>query len=195
MNEPIISCRQMKYPVFGVVGLIVFAVTFVCTIDLMAYHTNRSVVPLQATLDANPSINLIAPNQRVSSDTIQEQELIALLMQDPPLSEKSAPKPGWRRVQMRVTGYCPCSQCCGSFSDGITANNHHIQPGDRFVAADKSYPFGTDMVIPGYNSGNAVQVLDRGGAIQGNRLDLFFHTHQHALEWGVQHLDVLVKIK
>jgi len=36
--------------------------------------------------------------------------------------------------------------------------------------------------------------MDRGGAIKGNRLDLFFQTHQQALEWGVQHLDVLIKV-
>ena len=32
----------------------------------------------------------------------------------------------WQTVQMRVTAYCPCSKCCGSFSDGITASGHKI---------------------------------------------------------------------
>ena len=95
---------------------------------------------------------------------------------------------------MRVTAYCPCSQCCGSYADGITACNHHIQKGDRFVAADKTYSFGTEMIIPGYNRSHPVEVKDRGGAIQGDRLDVFFNTHEEALEWGVQYLDVLIKI-
>jgi 3D (Asp-Asp-Asp) domain-containing protein len=111
------------------------------------------------------------------------------------VTEKTQVKEGRKRLRMRVTGYCPCSQCCCDFSDGITANKHRIQPGDVFVAADKLYPFGTKMEIEGYNSSQAVKVMDRGGAIKGNRLDLFFHTHQQALEWGVQHLDVLIKIK
>ena len=93
---------------------------------------------------------------------------------------------------MKVTGYCPCPKCCGQYSDGITATGHKIQPGDAFVAADKRYSFGTEMIIEGYNNGKPVKVLDRGGAIKGNKLDAFFHTHQQALEWGVRYIDVKV---
>ena len=100
---------------------------------------------------------------------------------------------GWHAVPMRVTAYCPCSKCCGEYADGITASGHKIQPGDTFVAADKRYSFGTEMIVPGYDDGRAVKVLDRGGAIKGNRLDVFFHSHQQALEWGVQYLDVQVR--
>lgn len=108
---------------------------------------------------------------------------------------KSEPSSEWRIVKMRVTGYCPCSKCCGEFADGITANGHKIQPGDTFVAADKRYSFGTEMVIEGYGNGKSIKVLDRGGAIRGNKLDAFFHTHQEALEWGVRHIDVKVRDK
>ena len=101
----------------------------------------------------------------------------------------------WRVVRMRVTAYCPCSKCCGKYSDGITACHHKIQNGDRFVAADKRYPFGTKMIIPGYNEGKPIQVKDRGGAIKDNKLDVFFNTHEEALAWGVQYLDVLVKVQ
>jgi len=108
---------------------------------------------------------------------------------------KSEPSDEWRIVRMRVTGYCPCSKCCGKFADGITACGHKIRPGDTFVAADKRYSFGTTMVIEGYNDGQAVKVLDRGGAIRGNKLDAFFQTHQQALEWGVRYIDVKVRDK
>lgn len=104
------------------------------------------------------------------------------------------PKPAdeWQTVRMRVTAYCPCSKCCGQYADGMTACGHVIQPGDTFVAADKRYAFGTKMLISGYSQGQAVKVLDRGGAIKGNRVDVFFPSHQEALEWGVQYLDVKV---
>ena len=99
----------------------------------------------------------------------------------------------WQTVQMRVTAYCPCPKCCGSYSDGVTASGHKIHQGDLFVAADKMYPFGTEMIIPGYKSGEAVKVLDRGGVIRGNRLDVFFDSHQEALKWGVRYLDVKIR--
>lgn len=108
---------------------------------------------------------------------------------------QSEPSDGWRTVRMRVTGYCPCPKCCGKYSDGITASGHKIQPGDTFVAADKRYSFGTEMIIEGYDDNKPVKVLDRGSAIQGNKLDVFFHTHQEALEWGVRYIDVKVRSK
>jgi len=101
----------------------------------------------------------------------------------------------WESIQMRVTAYCPCPKCCGEYSDGVTACGHKIQPGDTFVAADGRYSFGTEMLIPGYSNSHPVQVLDRGGAIKGNRLDVFFATHQEALEWGVKYLEVNVRHK
>ena len=99
----------------------------------------------------------------------------------------------WQTVQMRVTAYCPCQKCCGKYSDGITACGHKIRPGDAFIAADKKYPFGTEMSIVGYKNAKPVKVLDRGGAICGNRLDVFFESHEQALKWGVKYLDVKVR--
>jgi len=87
----------------------------------------------------------------------------------------------------RVTAYCACEKCCGVFADGITANGHKIKRGDRFVAAPKNIPFGTILNIPGYGK---VPVWDRGGSITEGRLDVYFDTHQEALEWGVKILEV-----
>ena len=86
-----------------------------------------------------------------------------------------------------VTAYCPNECCCGRFADGITANGHRIQFGDRFCAADIAIPFGKYLDIPGYGY---VPVWDRGGEIKGNKLDVFFDTHQEALKWGNQKLEI-----
>ena len=90
----------------------------------------------------------------------------------------------------RVTAYCPCPKCCGVWADGQTASGYWIQPGDRFVAAPKHIPFGTKLIVPGYNNDQPVEVKDRGGAITVNRLDVYFDSHQQALNWGVKHLNV-----
>jgi len=50
------------------------------------------------------------------------------------------------------------------------------------IAADTSlYPFGTVMHVPGYGY---ARVEDRGGAIKGQHIDLFFKSHKDALRWG-----------
>ena len=100
---------------------------------------------------------------------------------------------GWRTVHMRVSAYCPCRKCCGEHSDGLTASAHRIRGGDMFVAADNRYDFKTRFIIPGYNESKPVEVLDRGSAIKGDRLDVFFHSHEEAMEWGLKYIDVKVR--
>ena len=92
--------------------------------------------------------------------------------------------------QMEVTAYCPCEICCGEFTDEITASG--VDVNDFYgllIAAPPEYSFGTVMDIPGYG---IATVQDRGGAIQGNRLDVYFSTHQEALNWGRQKLKVKI---
>jgi 3D (Asp-Asp-Asp) domain-containing protein len=108
-------------------------------------------------------------------------------------SVKAVTPSQWKTMRMRVTGYCACSGCCGSSSDGITANMHRIRRGDVFAAADKKIPFGTRIIIPGYNRGRSIEVKDRGGLIRGNHLDLYFSSHQTAQKWGVKDLNVRIR--
>ena len=97
---------------------------------------------------------------------------------------------------MKVTAYCPCSKCCSRWADGITASGKPVTfNGGRFVAADRTIPFGTLVTVPGYADGEPVPVLDRGGAISGDRIDVFFPSHDEALEWGVRWLDVQMGVE
>lgn len=63
---------------------------------------------------------------------------------------------------------------------------------DGTIAADtKYYPFGTRMFVPGWGWG---VVTDRGGAIKGpDRIDLYFESHQDALNWGRRRAEVIVE--
>ncbi len=97
-----------------------------------------------------------------------------------------------QEYEMRVTAYCSCRRCCGRNSDRKTASGHKIKRGDTFVSADRRYPFGTEMIVPGYNNSKLVKVLDRGRVIRGNRLDVFFDSHRKARKWGVKYLPIKV---
>lgn len=95
---------------------------------------------------------------------------------------------------MTVTAYSPDARSCGKWADGITASGYSVETnGFKSVAADtRLLPFGTVLSIPGYHNGRLVPVLDRGGAIKGDRLDVLFPTHEEALQWGRQRLLVTV---
>ncbi|MBN2310888.1 MAG: 3D domain-containing protein [Candidatus Hydrogenedentes bacterium] len=108
---------------------------------------------------------------------------------------------------MTTTGYCKCRKCCGwrrtwygravyAYGPnkgkhkrvGVTASGTKAKPGT--IAADPArYPFGTIMYVPGYGYG---RVEDRGSAIQGEHIDLFFKSHAEALAWGTQKKEVAV---
>lgn len=108
-----------------------------------------------------------------------------------------------RATEERVlltTGYCACQKCSGWHRNwllrpvyssgpnrgkqkkvGVTASGTRAHKGT--IAAGSGFPFGTVMDIPGYGYG---RVEDRGGAIEGDRIDLFFKKHKDAVRWGRQ---------
>lgn len=86
----------------------------------------------------------------------------------------------------KITAYCPCSKCCGK-KTGITASGTRATAG-RTVAASSQYAFGTKLLI----NGKVYTVEDRGGAIKGNKIDIYMNTHAEALAWGVKYLPVQV---
>ena len=86
-----------------------------------------------------------------------------------------------------LTAYCPCMECCGK-TDGITASGTKATAG-RTVAADTAVlPFGTEIYI----GGKKYTVEDRGVAINGKELDIFFESHAEALQFGRQDIEVFV---
>lgn len=99
-----------------------------------------------------------------------------------------------KTIEMVVTAYSPDWRSCGDSADGVTATLHHVTTnGAKLVAADpKLLAYGTLLTIPGYDAGKVVPVLDCGGAIKGNRLDVLFPTHEEARKWGVRKLKVTV---
>ncbi len=99
-----------------------------------------------------------------------------------------------RTMSMVVTAYSPDERSCGASADGITASGYSVQVnGGCLVAADpKVLPLGSLVSVPGYDGGAVVPVLDTGGAIKGQRLDVLFATHRDALEWGRRTIEVTV---
>jgi|GEM_PF-4636162 len=90
-----------------------------------------------------------------------------------PASAPQRPAPPPYTVFM-MSAYC---------TDGITASGIAPRPG--VVAAGYQYPFGTPIYLVGYGQ---VIVEDRGGAIYGNRLDLWMPSCFQAELWGVRYL-------
>lgn len=113
----------------------------------------------------------------------------------PPPPEPSLIPDALGRINLgtfNVTAYCPCKQCCGKDEGdpgyGITAIGTRATEG-RTIAVDPDViPYGTKV----YFNGGTYVAEDCGGAIQGNHIDLYFDSHEAALEWGYRQREVLV---
>ena len=79
-----------------------------------------------------------------------------------------------------LTYYCACKKCCGK-TDGITAWGTKATP-NKTIATSSKYAFGTKMII----NDHTYVVEDRGGAIQGNKIDVYVESHYEALQLGVK---------
>lgn len=90
-----------------------------------------------------------------------------------------------------LTAYCPCEICCGQWSNTenpVTASGNPAVEGVT-IAAPSEFAFGTELVIDGHT----YVVQDRGGAITGNHLDVYFSTHEKALNFAMGYYDVYMK--
>ena len=82
-------------------------------------------------------------------------------------------------IKFNASAYCGCAKCCGK-TTGTTASGTKATAG-RTVAMSSKYAFGTKVEIKGYGT---YTVEDRGGAIKGNKIDIYFDNHQDALNFG-----------
>jgi len=95
-----------------------------------------------------------------------------------------------------VTAYLPtCSGCSGITANGTDVRNTRTFNDSSFgniriIAADRRFPFGTIIYISGV--GNSI-VLDRGGVVRGNVLDLLMLQNQDPWQFGRQSLQAQVR--
>lgn len=98
-------------------------------------------------------------------------------------------------VKMLVTAYCPCEKCCGQYADGKTSRGRNAWKTFGVAADPKMLPYNTKLVIPGVG----IRIVDdTGGAMRQSakkgiyHIDVRFHSHKEALEFGREWLDVAV---
>lgn len=95
-----------------------------------------------------------------------------------------------KKITMKSTAYTAGPESTGKRPGqpgyGITASGMKARKG--VVAVDRSLiPFGTKLYIEGYGMAIAA---DTGGAIKGNKIDVFMNSYNDAINWGVRNVNV-----
>ena len=105
--------------------------------------------------------------------------LTAIIFATPAWSE---PRTKWNEGVFEISAYCPCQVCCGH-THGMTRSKVKAFAG--VVAVDPGViPLGTAVLVEGFR--HPFIAADTGDHIKGRRLDIFFESHQKAVEWGRQ---------
>ena len=99
----------------------------------------------------------------------------------------------------KLTAYCSCEKCCGYWATvrPLDENGNPIVYTASGAVAQSNYTIAVDPSVISYGSeveinGHTYVAQDTGGAIKGNRIDVYFDNHNDALEFGVKNAEVFL---
>lgn len=167
-----------------VVGLIIsfLLLGFTSSPKKQELHHEQPVVDVKVAYEEKIKIN-----DTLNTPKVQEEKQTIEPTQKPSPSEKKA-----NIAVYEITHYTSkCNGCTGITSSGYDVKNSIYYDDYRIVAAPKTIPFYTKMNIT-YEDGTTIKaiVLDRGGAIKSNRLDLLVEDKNEAYRLGRQNVTV-----
>lgn len=103
-----------------------------------------------------------------------------------PQVSDEAPKQGKSLGMFTTTGYCNCSICSGghnlTYSGTVPQANHTL-------SADLDlFPIGTKLMI----NGTVYTVEDMGSSVEGNKVDIYYASHEEAIAHGTKQEEVFM---
>lgn len=121
-----------------------------------------------------------------SNSIVSKQDKVVAVAAPVITSPSSAPE--GKELVVTATAYTAyCEGCSGTTAYGIDLR---ANPNLKVIAVDPNIiPLGTRVWVEGY--GEAI-AGDTGGAIKGNRIDVFIPSYENALAWGVK--DVKIRV-
>ncbi|PET68386.1 peptidoglycan-binding protein [Priestia megaterium] len=124
-----------------------------------------------------------AQEQTQKEQAAQQQQQAAQQQQ-----QQSQQQASGKSMTVEATAYTAnCAGCSGTTATGVNLKSN---PNQRVIAVDPSViPLGSKVYVEGY--GQAV-AADTGGAIKGNRIDVFVSSDSAAQDWGRRSVKITV---
>jgi 3D (Asp-Asp-Asp) domain-containing protein len=155
--------------------------------------------------DTNIKINEIFLGNYISKNNVLfQEEIVSNPILEPVKTEeelknevilakwKAKQEDKWKGLIMETftinaSAYTAAADECGK-SDGVTSSGIRAKEG-RTIACPASFPFGAKINIEGMGT---FVCEDRGGAIKGNKVDIFMKTKAEAFAFGRRNLTAKV---
>lgn len=150
-------------------------------LKIIGGEINRTNEEQKVFATAPASTNQTAPAQKstVSQPVEQPREEV---------QDSSAGEEAVKEMTVTATAYTAyCTGCSGTTATGIDLRDN---PNQRVIAVDpRVIPLGSKVWVEGY--GEAI-AGDTGGAIKGNKIDVFIPTQESAMAWGVKTVKIRI---
>lgn len=159
--------KRFRTRTFGIIAVMLIFTAIIVSLILIFSTLNTLLMMSTDTLNKLNDVSTELDEVRQSIDTMQEN--------------RSTGQIEARTGTFTVTHYCleNYPHICNDGDSTQTASGETPIP-YYTIAADKSIPFGTMMEI----DGKQYEVMDRGGNITENRIDIAVPTHSEALSRG-----------
>ena len=187
----------MKDEIFGIIRavlilLLIATFVFLCNEQMQGYEA--------AQRDSGYTVIQTAAEPVEAKQAAQSSpEPVCEL--DPEPESISEPSEQWISLgAFRLTAYCSCESCCGYWAtvrptdeNGTpivyTASGAVAEAGTTIAVDPSVIPYGTEVKI----NDHIYIAQDTGGAIKGNRIDIYHDDHESACAFAVQEAEVFIK--
>lgn len=176
---------------------IVFVIAVICMFSMMIGCESDGEIDSEVANPSNNAVEKVENKVEKNTEPVEEQTESPIENPTEKVVEPTKPKEESKKENsepkmvslgtFKLTAYCDCYKCCNK-TDGITATGTVATQGRTIAVDPKVIPYGTKVVI----NGHTYVAEDCGGAIKSNRIDIFFSSHQAALEFGVQKAEVFI---
>lgn len=172
----------------------IFTLLAIVACILASSRNTISEVTTEVTTTAEPEAETTTPEV----ETTTEAETTTEKIETEPITIPPVEQPTEPELidlgEFRLTAYCSCKKCCGKWGanrgeEVVGAIGKVLTAGYSIAVDPKVIPYGSIVVI----NGKEYEAMDCGGAIKKNRIDIYFNTHDEALEFGVQYATVYLK--
>ena len=132
----------------------------------------------EITLENGKEVSRVVLNEKKLKD--KTDKVVAVGTKAKSVQVASRGTENGRQIYVTSTAYtASCNGCSGTTATGV---NLHANPNAKVIAVDPNViPLGSKVYVDGY--GYAV-ASDTGGAIKGNKIDVFFPSKSDAYRWG-----------
>ncbi len=132
----------------------------------------------EVTLENGKEVSRVVLNEKKLKD--KQDKVVSVGTKAKPIQVASRGSGNGKEIYVTSTAYtASCNGCSGTTATGV---NLHANPNAKVIAVDPGViPLGSKVYVDGY--GYAI-ASDTGGAIKGNKIDVFFPSKSDAYRWG-----------